>query len=440
MSTERPPRLNVPAVESVGTEPRPEATREMVQVINELVAAVPAETIEVARSAATLRRQLLERRMHDNPAAKEIHHTALQDLITREGINNDDYEMGRILATVPSESFPSGLQAKRLLLRERLIDPIDQAIAENSTLKKFFPDPRLHQADLYQISYDYALAISRLDLKRDKGRDSLTGLINDQGFLAEIFEANLKLLALLEGDRAMAVFRIDLDGFKAVNERYTHSAGDRVLKEFADQLRLKFKRTFDTMSVNPESDQYSLDGRPGGDEFVLMVNDINMSSDPAISNADYEHYPDDLLQRYGIGNRAIFGMAKLIAEAAAAVHMPDGSKLTASVGFARIHQEEASRMLYGRKGSEYDRRNFSFYNHAADSAAQYAKEWGDGIAYEWTPRYEPVPMTFERLLKKGIKRFNRDHPSIPVDEEIMTMLQDQATLLVQKYAQLAEKK
>jgi diguanylate cyclase (GGDEF)-like protein len=52
----------------------------------------------------------------------------------------------------------------------------------------------------------------------------------------------------------------DLDGFKGVNDRFGHLAGDHVLKETADRL-LTATRAGDTVA------------RMGGDEFVILVED-----------------------------------------------------------------------------------------------------------------------------------------------------------------------
>ena len=52
---------------------------------------------------------------------------------------------------------------------------------------------------------------------------------------------------------------VDLNDFKAVNDRLGHLAGDEVLKNFAGKLRTQF----------PSAD---LVARWGGDEFVVIIN------------------------------------------------------------------------------------------------------------------------------------------------------------------------
>jgi two-component system, cell cycle response regulator len=56
-----------------------------------------------------------------------------------------------------------------------------------------------------------------------------------------------------------AVILLDLDGFKPINDRYGHEAGDAVLIEVAKRLT-QFFRSEDTV------------GRFGGDEFVVLLN------------------------------------------------------------------------------------------------------------------------------------------------------------------------
>lgn len=62
-------------------------------------------------------------------------------------------------------------------------------------------------------------------------------------------------------DRPMALAVLDLDGFKAVNDRYGHLVGDRVLQQFADLIQ----------STLRERDLFA---RYGGDEFVVLLDNV----------------------------------------------------------------------------------------------------------------------------------------------------------------------
>jgi diguanylate cyclase (GGDEF)-like protein len=59
----------------------------------------------------------------------------------------------------------------------------------------------------------------------------------------------------------IALFFIDLNDFKIVNDRYGHEAGDKLLSEVAHNLRACLRNS-DTIS------------RYGGDEFVIIIEDI----------------------------------------------------------------------------------------------------------------------------------------------------------------------
>jgi diguanylate cyclase (GGDEF)-like protein len=85
-------------------------------------------------------------------------------------------------------------------------------------------------------------------------RDPLTGLLNRRGF-EELSSVELKRAA--RHDRPIAFALLDVDRFKAVNDQYGHSVGDRVLRIVSEEL-LKL-RTSD------------LAVRLGGDEFGLLM-------------------------------------------------------------------------------------------------------------------------------------------------------------------------
>jgi len=86
-------------------------------------------------------------------------------------------------------------------------------------------------------------------------RDELTGLLNRNSF-PERFQQTLEL-ANRDG-LWVAVAYMDLDHFKALNDRFGHEAGDRLLAEMGRQLRHQL-RSADAVA------------RLGGDEIVLCA-------------------------------------------------------------------------------------------------------------------------------------------------------------------------
>lgn len=81
--------------------------------------------------------------------------------------------------------------------------------------------------------------------------DSLTGLENRRAV-----ERHME--KLMASAQPFSVIMIDLNGFKPVNDRYGHQAGDHLLRQFARELKPLF-RPVDTV------------GRWGGDEFIVIA-------------------------------------------------------------------------------------------------------------------------------------------------------------------------
>lgn len=85
-------------------------------------------------------------------------------------------------------------------------------------------------------------------------RDPLTGLLNRRGIEHRLGSA----LTTIPDGRGLALMMIDLDGFKQVNDKMGHEAGDRVLEAAARRLEAVMRRT-------------DLVARIGGDEFLVVL-------------------------------------------------------------------------------------------------------------------------------------------------------------------------
>ena len=98
-------------------------------------------------------------------------------------------------------------------------------------------------------------------MARQAGEDPLTGLANRRVFADQLDRALLRRPSV-----GVAVLFCDLDGFKAVNDRYGHDAGDELLRASADRLR-SCLRAGDVLA------------RLGGDEFAVLLPEVTRDAD-----------------------------------------------------------------------------------------------------------------------------------------------------------------
>lgn len=102
----------------------------------------------------------------------------------------------------------------------------------------------------------------RRQLLRMANDDPLTGLPNRGATAARAASA---LAAALQDQQPLTLALLDMDHFKAVNDRHGHAAGDYVLREFAQRSR----------SCLRASDIF---GRWGGEEFLLLLPDTTLDT------------------------------------------------------------------------------------------------------------------------------------------------------------------
>jgi len=112
------------------------------------------------------------------------------------------------------------------------------------------------------VRHLYTSTVDHLTIKHDLAKlarfDPLTGLPN-RLLLRDSLRSGLR--SAQEAASQLAIHYLDLDGFKAINDRYGHPAGDRMLVEVAERLN-SIVRSEDVAC------------RLGGDEFLLVQTNV----------------------------------------------------------------------------------------------------------------------------------------------------------------------
>ena len=142
--------------------------------------------------------------------------------------------------------------------------------------------------------------------------DQLTGLYNRR-FMSEQLQRQMRRAH--SAKQPLSVVALDIDHFKQVNDRFGHAAGDRILQELANRLRV---------NIRPSD----VPCRPGGEEFIVIM----PATDPAQASRGAERL------RRAVGGEPFF----------ASEEEPELT-ITISVGVAtRLDTEMASEDLLRR--------------------------------------------------------------------------------------------
>ncbi len=149
----------------------------------------------------------------------------------------------------------------------------------------FFRSPTFAVMAFATVLYTITVAFLLLSMTKERGElrhktaalvDPLTGLANRRAFLADADEFMSR-----NGKRGepLTVMLADLDRFKAINDRFGHAVGDRVLQVFADMVRR-------TLRAN------DLSGRMGGEEFAFLMPGTGAAEAARIAERIRAHFAD----------------------------------------------------------------------------------------------------------------------------------------------------
>jgi two-component system, cell cycle response regulator len=97
------------------------------------------------------------------------------------------------------------------------------------------------------------------------GTDPLTNLLNRRSIYTQLHKY---IASAIRHHFYGAVLLIDLDGFKYINDTHGHDAGDKVLVDIANRLRSRVRMD-------------EVVGRLGGDEFILLINNLDTDENVA---------------------------------------------------------------------------------------------------------------------------------------------------------------
>ena len=193
--------------------------------------------------------------------------------------------------------------------------------------------------------------------------DSLTGLPN-RLLLNDRLDQAIALAG--RNSKLMAVLFLDLDNFKFINDSLGHPTGDKLLQSVAASL-LGCVRAPDTVS------------RQGGDEFVLLLHDVEHAEDPAIT-------------------------ARRILRALKKAHSIDGHEfhITASIGISifPLDGQDAATLLKNADTAMYQakeggRENFRFFKPEMNVKAVERQSMEEDLRCalerdEFTLHYQPI--------------------------------------------------
>lgn len=171
-----------------------------------------------------------------------------EDVVSSLSLGANDYITKPVDFEVALARINAQLERKRAT---------DIAVREKKILEKrsLVLDERLEDATVKLAEESMKRSVSEDRLRFLAYHDSLTGLMNRQGFRDCLFQV---LDEMPVKDSEPLLMFIDLDGFKAVNDSYGHDVGDKLLASVGERL----------MASLPGGTPVA---RLGGDEFAAIV-------------------------------------------------------------------------------------------------------------------------------------------------------------------------
>lgn len=195
------------------------------------------------------------------------------DAADRERQPTPEIDSRTFLSALPSVDLMRRFEPAPARVREPEADEIDRVLEAGEFASRSdtidcgacgYPTCVEHAAAIWlgNSSWDLCFPLMRKRLTRERERyehasmtDELTGLLNRRAFDARLAE---EVARTERYGTPFSLVMLDLDGFKEVNDRFGHAAGDAVLRSVGVLLNSEIRTTDHAV-------------RYGGDEFALVL-------------------------------------------------------------------------------------------------------------------------------------------------------------------------
>jgi len=224
--------------------------------------------------------------------------------------------------------------------------------------------------------------------------DPLTGLPNRKYLFEQLSQL---IIQANRHNRKLAIIFLDIDNFKDINDSYGHEIGDKVLSAVAETIKYHLRPG-------------DIIGRIGGDEFIIILDDIAKIEDINIIanklNKAIENIPNYIKSKLGID------ICKITFSMGISVFPDDSTDINELIKFADT-------ALY--KAKELGKNNFVFYSqeltNKLEKRLQMLKKINEAIKNkEFVNYYQPI-IDISKINLDEID-LNKDIVNIPLNSVI----------------------
>ncbi len=206
-------------------------------------------------------------------------------LLPEAELLRDSRHIGRLVLIVCLGAMALSVPLLLLLFRNQFLKPVqrlNRALASMGQHQQLIQVPIQHEDEIGELSRSFnrmslALQESNKQIRTLAFQDSLTGLANRRMFIKMV---RREIERSQKHRQQFALLFMDLDNFKQINDTHGHPVGDQLLARVANIIQGNL-RADDGLSRPIVSDNPSALARFGGDEFTLLLRNMESALDVA---------------------------------------------------------------------------------------------------------------------------------------------------------------